>query len=244
MAETAEVVATLKQLLRANRTTYARLATGLGMSEANVKRMFTSGHMTLERIEAICHLIGISLGDLFHAYESSRQRINCLTEAQEQELVADTRLLLVAVCVRNQLGYEEILREYRIASTELIRCLARLDRLKIIDLLPNNAIKLRIDDNFRWLPRGPIERFYEQAVEREFLAGAFDAEPNRRMFLFGLLSEASQALIANRLQALSKEFILLHRQDGALPMAQRRNVGLLLAMREWQFSVFAPYSRT
>ena len=243
MAETALVIKALKKVLRSQQMTYAHVAEGLGMSEANVKRMFAAERMTLDRIEAICTLLDMNLSDLFQLYEDSRQRISQLTKDQENELVADTRLLLVAVSVRNHLSFEEILAHYHIGEAELIQCLAKLDRLKIIDLLPSNKIKLRIDENFRWIPGGPIDKFYEKAIQQEFLSSGFKTAEEPRLFLYGLFSEKSQAIIAHRMQALSHEITQLHRQDKELPMSMKKSVGALCAIRQWEFSVLKPYSK-
>ena len=241
MAQSTAVIETLKQALKSRRMTYADIARRLEMSEANVKRQFASGRFTLERLEAICRLIDLELSDLFQLHEASRQRISQLSEEQEQELMADTLLFLVAVCVRNHLGFEAILEHYHIEEPDLIRKLAKLDRLKIIDLLPGNRIKLRVAENFHWIPNGPIERYFEKAIQKEFLKSGFDDSGNPRLFLSGLLSDRSVATIQQRLRTLSEEFTQLHRQDRELPLGHRRSIGLLVAMREWEFSVFRPY---
>ncbi len=243
MAQAQAVIATLKQALKAARLTYADVAHGLGMSEANVKRMFASERFSLDRLEAVCQLIHMDLTDLFQLVEASRRRITQLTEEQERELVSDVKLLLLAVCVRNHLSYEEIIRNYDIPETECIRYLVKLDRLHIIDLLPRNRIKLRIDENFRWRPNGPIERFFEKEVQSQFLKSGFNSAGNMRVFLAGLLSERSHEAFARKLIALGNEFTELHRQDSDLPLEKRRNIGLLLALREWEFTVFRPFLR-
>jgi DNA-binding Xre family transcriptional regulator len=238
---TKQFIGTLKQALKAGQLTYADVARGLDMSEGNVKRMFAVERITLDRVEAICRLMDMELSDLFQLYEESRQRLSQLTEEQENELVADTRLLFTAICVRNHLGFDEILQHYNMAETDLIQSLAKLDRITIIDLLPGNRIKLRIAENFRWIPNGPIESHYEKAVQNEFLGSGFESPDNLRLFLTGLLSESSQAIISHRLQSLSSEFNELHRQDRELPLEQRMSVGILIAMREWQFQAFKAY---
>ncbi len=240
MAQTAALIDTLKQALKSHRLTYAQVARQLEMSEANIKRMFATKRFTLERLEAICQLMQMELSDLFQLYEESRQRISQLTVEQEQELVRDAKLLLVAVSVRNRLSFEEITSHYKISPTECIRCLAKLDRLKIIDLLPGNRIKLRIDEDFRWLPRGPIERFFEKQIQSQFLMSAFNGELEQRLFLFGLLGESSVQVVREKMQALAREFSELHRQDAKLPLGKRHNIGLILAMRPWELGVFQP----
>ena len=243
MAQVQAVFATLKEALKAARLTYADVAQGLGMSEANVKRMFASERLSLDRLEAICELIHMDLTDLFQLVDASRQRITQLLEEQERELVADVKLLLVAVSVRNHLSYEEIIRNYMITETECIHYLAKLDRLHIIDLLPRNRIKLRVDENFSWRPNGPIERFFEREVQSQFLKSGFNSAGSMRVFIPGLLSERSHDAFTRKLLALGKEFTELHRQDCDLPLGKRRSIGLLLALREWEFAAFKPFSR-
>ena len=240
MAQTAALIDTLKQALKSHRLTYAGVARKLGMSEANVKRMFASKRFTLERLEAVCKLMQLELSDLFQLYEESRHRITQLSEEQEDELMRDTKLLLVAVSVRNRLSFEEIVRNYRVSKTECIRALAKLDNLKIIDLLPNNRYKLRIAEDFRWLPNGPIERFYEKQIQNQFLKSDFNGELQRRQFLFGLLSDTSTQAMIDKMQALAKEFTELHRQDARLPLDKRHNIGFMLALRPWELEVFRP----
>jgi len=241
MGQSSAVVETLKTALKSQRITYAEIARRLAMSEANVKRLFASGRFTLERLEQICQLIDLELSDLFALHEASRQHISHLSENQERELMEDPLLFLVAVCVRNHLDFDTILAHYHINEPELIRKLAKLDRLKIIDLLPGNRIKLRIAENFHWIPNGPIEHYFEAAIQNEFLKSGFNGANNQRLFLTGLLSDRSVTVINQRLRSLSEEFTRLHRQDSELPLTQLRNIGLFVAMREWEFSLFKPY---
>ena len=240
MAQTDALIDTLKQALKSHRLTYAQIAQKLDMSEANIKRMFASKRFTLERLEEICQLMQMELSDLFQLYEESRQQITQLTLEQEKELVSDNKLLLVAVSVRNRLSFDDIITNYQISETECIRYLAMLDKLKIIDLLPNNRIKLRIDDDFRWLPNGPIDRFFEQQIKNQFLKSNFKGELQQRLFLFGLLGDSSTQIIMNKMQSLAKEFTDLHRQDAKLPLEKRHNIGFMLAMRPWELEVFQP----
>lgn len=238
MAQSEALIDTLKQALKSHRLTYAQIAEKLNMSEANIKRMFASKRFTLERLEEICKLIQMELSDLFQLYEESRQHITQLTMEQEQELVKDVTLLFVAVGVRNRLSFDDIVNNYQVSEAECIHCLAKLDKLKIIDLLPNNRIKLRIDDDFSWLPNGPIDRFYEQQIKNQFLKSRFKGELEQRLFLFGLLGDSSTQIIKNKMQSLAKEFTDLHRQDAKLPLKKRHNMGFILAVRPWELDVF------
>jgi hypothetical protein len=63
----------------------------------------------------------------------------------------------------------------------------------IIELLPNNRIKLLVAPNFRWLPNGPIQRFFHEKVEQEFFKSRFAGENEKLLVLNGLLSRASNS---------------------------------------------------
>lgn len=240
MAQTPALIDLLKQSLKIHRLTYADIASRLEMSEANVKRMFAKKRFSLHRFEQICELMQMEMSDLFVLYEASRQRINALTEHQEKELVGDEKLLLVAVSVRNQLSFEQIVEHYQISASECIQYLAKLDRLKIIDLLPGNRIKLRIDEHFSWLSGGPIERFFEREIQRQFLKSRFKGELEQRQFHFGLLGDTSTQIMIEKLESLAHEFTELHKRDLHLPLHKRHNQGLMLAMRPWHLDVFEP----
>ncbi len=59
-------------------------------------------------------------------------------------MVADPKLLLVAVHAVNHWTFDEIVATYTLSKAECIRMLACLDKLGIIDLLPNNKIRVRV----------------------------------------------------------------------------------------------------
>lgn len=238
VAQVKALIGTLKKALKRNGLTYADVAYHLQLSEANIKRQFSSERFTLDRLEEICNLINLELTDLVALYEAERCQITSLTEDQERELAADLQLLFVAVAVRNRLTYEEIVHHYVIDETACIRCLAKLDRLKIIDLFPQNRIKLRIGDNFRWIPSGPIERFFEKNIQVPFLRGGFSGESADKRFTFGLLGESSVRTIMLKCEQLVRTFNELHQQDSHLPLDSRMTIGLLTATRPWQFDLF------
>lgn len=243
MAQTVELIKTLKIALKNHHLTYADIAKGLNMSEANIKRLFASNRFTLDRLEDICQLMQMDLIDLFQLYQESRLRITQLTLEQEKELIKDAKLLLVAVSVRNHLTFDEIVDHYEISNTECIGYLAKLDKLLIIDLLPNNRIKLRIDEDFHWIAHGPIEGFFQKKIQKQFLNSGFRHELEHRRFLFGLLGDSSTRKLLNKIQRLSKEFVELHRQDAHLPLNKRHNIGFMIAMRPWELEAFQPLLR-
>ena len=233
MAQTKALVAALKQVLRSRSITYAQLARRLGLSEASVKRVFANQRFTLDRLDKICGVLGIEVTDLAKMVDHEAERVTQLTLEQEREIVADPKLMLVAVHALNHWTLEEIVERYTISKTECIRVLVHLDRLRIIDLLPNNRIRVIVGRNFSWRPNGPLQQYFREQLEANFFGSRFDGAGEHLAFVSGMLSRNSNAVIQQRMRRLEAEFTELHNQDARLPLDDRFGTSVLVAMRPW-----------
>ncbi|MCW8883550.1 MAG: helix-turn-helix transcriptional regulator [Sedimenticola sp.] len=239
MPQTNQLIDTLKKTLKAHGKTYADVSIHLELSEASVKRLFSDKSFSLQRLDQICQLIDLEISDLVKLMESeARSPITSLTVEQERELAADVELLLIAVCVLNHWSYEEIIDYYNIAETRCIQYLAKLDRLKLIELLPKNRIKLRVATNFKWMEDGPIQRFYKDKLEADFFSSRFVKEHERLIVINGMLAASSNAVFQRKLEQLVREFDELNQDDAQLPFEQRFGTTVVLAVRRWQYGLF------
>ena len=243
MAQTTSLVEALKRELKARGITYAQVAQRIGMSEASVKRMFSQESFTLKRFDEICRFAGVDIGDLARAAESKEREISQLTLEQEREIVGNRKLFLVAVCALNHATYEQILDTYDLAEPELVRLLARLDKLKFIELLPGNRIRLLVSRTFSWLPDGPIQQFFKTQAQHEFFRSRFDGEGELMLFVNAMLSRTSAATMIERLKQVANECSRLHEEDVHLPLDRRFGHSLLVAIRPWNIQAFRDLER-
>jgi hypothetical protein len=167
-----------------------------------------------------------------------------LTREQETELVSDVKLVLVAVLLMNKLQFAEILASYEISEPEGIQLLARLDRMRIIELQPGNRVKLMISQNFKWIPGGPIQRFFESKVQSEFLASSFTGAGEFRIFVTGMISRTANTEIIKKIQHLAQEMNDMNIESESLPLEQRFGTSLMMAIRPWEISVFEELRRS
>lgn len=238
MSQIPTICDTLKALLRERGITYRELAGALAMSEANVKRMFSQCSLSLARLEDICAVLQLTLHDFFLLSDSAEAKVTQLSPEQEQHLVDCPSLCLVAVCVRDGWSFDEIIEHYRISEHECVQLLARLDRLKLLQLLPGNKYKVLVSRNLRWIPGGPLEQFITRDVISKFLQGNFSEPESFRFYLRGSYSKASIQHLQRRLEQITVEAEELNRVDAKLPLKQRTHIGTLLAMRPWELSQF------
>lgn len=243
MSQTRALVEALKRALKSQGLTYQTVARQLAVSVATVKRMFSEANFTLDRLDQLCQILAIDVSELAKLAEAHSRKLGELTEAQENELVKDHKLLFVTYLVINGYSFADLLTATRFDEHELIRLLARLDRLKLIELLPRNRIKLLISPSFTWRNNGPIQRFFIERLRDEFLHSPFNKPNDVRSTVSGMLSEKSMRKLSESTHKLIGEFQQLNREDIHLPVAQRKSVSMIVAMRPWQTQVFEKFRR-
>lgn len=243
MPQTQQLIETLKHALKAQKLTYADVAGVLGLSEASVKRLFAEKNLSLLRLEQVCQMLQMEISDLVQLMNQRAQRIEQLTREQEAEIAGDRVLLLVTVCALNRWTLNEILAHFNIEQTDAIRCLARLDRLKIIELLPGNRIKLLISPNFHWTENGPIHQLFRSRLQDDFFNSRFDRQAEKLVIVNGMLSRKSNAVLQKKMERLAREFAELNDEDAGLPLEERHGVTMVMAMSDWRFGLFAGLRR-
>ena len=236
--QTLALMNTLKRQLKVRGKTYLDVATYLDLSHASIKRLFSGESISLSRVESLCDFLDLSITDLVLLSDAEQTEIQHLTLAQEKELVSDIQLFLVSLCVINGYTFDDIIEQYDIPSNDLIQALAKLDRLKLIDLLPNNRIKSKGSANFNWLANGPIQKFFLQRVKEEFFQSSFSQTTEKLLAVNGLISLSGNAEIQKCMQKLVAEFVDIKKTDAEVDMAHKHGTTLVVAIRQWNLSLF------
>lgn len=161
MNETIQLTQTIKRQLKIRGLSYRDVASALKVSEPSVKRLFANGRFTVDRLAQLSKLLGLTLAELVQEAADSEPRLKTLSPAQENELVSDLKLLLVTVCALNHWTLDNIVDTYRLSQAECLQSLLRLDRLRLIDLLPGDRVRINVARDFDWLPGGPIRHFFK-----------------------------------------------------------------------------------
>ena len=244
MSSTQTLLVVIKAELKTVGLSYADLARELRLSESSVKRMFASGGaMPLARVDEICRVLRCDFADLSAKVAEQRSQRRELSLAQERAVVADAKLLLMAICCLSQWTFEQIVANYRLSEAEATRYLAQLDRLGIIELKPLNRYKLQVAKTFRWRPQGPVMHFFREQVMADFYAGGFDGDGELLTLVHGQLGQAKARELVERLQRVAEDFARQHLLDQKLPEAEKRQYTLVMGMRSWLFERFRHLQR-
>jgi transcriptional regulator with XRE-family HTH domain len=243
MSSTRDLIDALKAELKAAGITYAELAQRLDMAESSIKRMFSQGDMPLSRVDEVLRALHMDFAELARRVADSRPLRTELTLEQEEAVVTDRRLLLVAICCLSQWTFEQMLASYAFSEAELVGYLLRLDKLDVIELRANNRYRLLIDKTLRWRPDGPLMRYFRAHVAPDYFAGGFDDDGEMLMLVHGEIGLSLATAFNERLARVAQDFARQHLADHKLPADQKRPYTLVVGMRSWLFTPFADLRR-
>ena len=243
MSSSSRIIDTLKRQLKVRGITYKALAERLGLSESAVKHMFSTGNFSLRRLDDVCTVLELDIGDLVDISESHQQKIEQLSDENEQEIVADTRLLLVTYCLINYWTFDEIIERYDISPQAGLKYLRKLDRMKVIELQPGDRVRLLVANNFSWRRNGAIEKFFRSRVQTEFFSHDFQDDCSIRIVKNGMLTRKSQLQLIEKLKAMGELFDDTTWDERKLSATERRGTTMVLAIRHWFFEGFRHLER-
>lgn len=238
MSSTRDLVTALKGELRRAGITYARLARELGLAESTVKRVFARGDMPLSRIDEVLSVLKMDFAELAHQVANASPRRRELTLEQEAAVVADPKLLLVAISALSQWTAAQIVQTYTLTRAQVVQCLTRLDRLGFLELRTGDRYTLKVDKAFRWRPGGPVMRFFREHAVADYFSGDFGAPGEMLMLVHGQISPAQAHAFNERLQRLAQDFAQQHLADQKLPESELTAYTVVLGMRSWLFGPF------
>ena len=241
MNQTKQLVAAIKRSLKIRGLTYRDVANYLDLSEASVKRLFSTGSFSLQRLEAICNLLDIDFYELVRMTSMATvKKPQRLTVAQEQALADSPSLFAYFYLLLNGWTHQGICKEHGLSEVASIRRLAALDRLRLIELLPGNRVRLLTDHIILWRRDGPVKRRYEKEIRQDFMNSAFTGDDESLHFEAVELSEYSIKVLQRKISALIRDISELTDLDTTLPPDERRWMGVVFGYRPWIFdpSVF------
>jgi transcriptional regulator with XRE-family HTH domain len=242
MAQQAQVVAGLKAALKERGLTYADVATALKLSVASVKRVFSTGPLTLDRVDRICGLVGLELSELLERSNERARQSSKLSLTQEREIVADPKLFLVTWLILNRTQFGEIVKDYRFTERELLRYLIKLDRLRIIELQPENKVRVLVSRSSAWRAGGPVQAYIHQRLVKEFLSTHFNGPQDEYAFHGGSVTPMALAQLQGVMRNAARDCAEIVDRDRTA-VAPRSGVAVLLALRPWRYSGFTQFLR-
>jgi DNA-binding Xre family transcriptional regulator len=205
------VVGFLKKTLRQRKITYGELSKQLGLSESGLKKIFSSQDCSFARLSQIAGALGLRLKDILVELDEAQLRSVQFSESQQQYFLKniDVFHLFVKLVVERH-SLESLKKEFNLKQSEVFRYLKKLDELNLIQLLPNDRIKLPPLFLVKDFGPGPLlEKTYQKwgaAIVSELAYPRFQASGQFIVRCFQMKNETYEELL-DRLLALESEFL-------------------------------------
>jgi len=165
--------------------TYADLANQLDVSEATIKRLFTSTDASFSRLqEIICDVLEISLSDLLLLPQQQKEKSFRLSLEQEQFFVDNPNYFeFFQEIVENGLQPKEIQKKHTLNNRSLHQYLRQLETLGILEWMPGDRVKMKFRGSHSFLDGGPLQKAYSEKDSQAFLAYLYANRLEKDRFL-------------------------------------------------------------
>lgn len=142
----------LKRLLKQAKAPYKDLASALRVSESGLKKIMNAKDCSVSRLEQICEFLGVSLADVIRDLEDQNLRGVSFTPEQEKYFT-DHRdgFLLYWFLVYERRSVDESRVLLKLSEKDAWKILNRLDKLELLELLPENKLRIPHPQGISWL---------------------------------------------------------------------------------------------
>lgn len=225
-----EIFDALKRVLKARGWTYSDLATGLGLSEPTIKRLFADGDCKLGRLLEICDLLDVTLTDLADRAKRGTDDSFELSESVEAALAENPWLFDLYVLLQSGEAPEHIAEYLHVPAHQMHQDLHKLHRLGLAILRDNGKFSVRTDQPLQLRRHGPLHSRIRE-INLQFVASIYD-EPNADGRLFRTVSRRmlpdTARILQQEIADLAERMDKLARQD--------RLVSSVDSLTSWKFT--------
>jgi transcriptional regulator with XRE-family HTH domain len=221
----------LRRTLRRRGLRHADLAREFGVGEASIKRWLKGDGLTLAGLENLAGLAGLTLAELAQLADRPPDTLSReLTLAQEKALSEDELLSFVFIVTLAGESWQDIIDDFGVPEAAVAAALARLDKLALIDMLPDGRVRPRVVRDIIWR-KAPMRAQFEARMKPQFMAMDFAAADAVYASDVHKLSDRGAAMLAELLERHRRELAALADDDRRTSRLPRRWYAVLLAAR-------------
>lgn len=230
--EAQALVQALRRHLRREGWTARRIAAQFAIGEATAKRWLAGKGLTLDRLQRLSALCGLTFADLARETEQPPEDLaQELTLAQERALSADPFLAFLFMAILGGNAPSELADDFAIPLRHMDAALNRLERLALIDRLASGRVRPLVDRAIAWR-KSPMRSLFETQMKPHFLAMDFAAEDTVYASEILRLSALGAARLAELIEKHRRDMQALAEADRHQSHLPRAWYGALCAARQ------------
>ena len=167
-----EIIDVIKNKLKSRGVTQKMLADDLKVSLTTVKRWYSGRGINLSNLKSLSDYLELSLTDLFALIENKRPESFNYNIAQENALAKEPKVLAFFDYLVRGKSVNFIKKKFNISERELTKILLKLDKIQLIELHPENKIKLLNKGEPVWNDNGPLSQRFKKEILEHFLSSS------------------------------------------------------------------------
>ncbi len=145
----------LQRVLKKNKLSYKDIATSWKLSESSVKRIMSSGDLSLDRLMQLANLIGVQLSELMQTIEGAPTFLT-MNSAQDELLAKNPDLIYFYIRLTAGDNIDHFSESSGIPMKTCWQMAYALDKVGLIEVHKNNRIKIGNKGPHFFKPGGQI----------------------------------------------------------------------------------------
>ncbi|HMT44459.1 MAG TPA: helix-turn-helix transcriptional regulator [Chakrabartia sp.] len=230
-SDSAAMLSHLRRQLRLAGWTARTLAAELGAGEASVKRWLAGKGLSLDRLDQLAALAGLTLGELARQAERPAPHLaQELTLAQERALSQSAFLSFLFMVILGGTAPDEVAEDFGVPPAQMETALGQLERLALIDRLRGGGVRPLVDRTIVWR-KTPMRAQFEERMKPQFMAMDFALPDAVYASDVIKLSDQGAAQLAELIEQHRRDVQALAEQDRHASRLPRRWHAMLCAAR-------------
>ncbi len=213
--------------------TQNELARKLGVSLPTIKRWYGGGTITLESLKKLVNEVGLSLTEVFSSLEESASETFRYTEEQEHFFSDHPDYLAYFDNILRGFTALQIQKKFHLSERKSVQYLGKLDKLKLIEWLPKNKIRLLVRGEPVWKTGGPLALKLRTDIFKSFVEK--EKRSDSHFFLHDYLEEDREE-IQRRLQHIV-EFAKRASSRAKFRPTESTPCGLYLSLQNFRWNL-------
>lgn len=182
----------LKLTLRQRNITQKDLAKMMGKSEPTLKRWLRGEGLLLTDWLKMLEVLQLDLTELSEMTKNAHQSSFEYTIQQEKIFVETPGLLAFFDQLLLGKTPQQISKSYQLSGKSFISYLSKLEKMDLIEWLPRNKIKLRVQGSPRWIAGGPLRQKFRKQMLTAFIS-KYEQQEELKLNVYHLSKKSTQA---------------------------------------------------
>lgn len=223
----------IKNRAKAQGLTQQDFAKNLGVSLATMKRWYGGGTITLDILKDLCHEVGMTVSDVLSTVESQSTTKFSYTREQEDFFADEPSYLAFFDQLLRGYTPAQVQKKFQVSARRLTQMLSHLEKLKLLEWLPHNKVRLLVSGEPVWIAGGPLAGKLRQEIFQAFLES--EVRSKSHFFLHDYL-EDDLVTIKLKVEELIQMAQRAHSRAKYKPEAAKP-MGFYLSLQDFRWSL-------